>query len=68
MGYYDFEDHFWAPHEVCGQTLEPVNDTRFNCWNKIVEAIWAALGRNKDRSKTLGAVEERHRHLGEECQ
>ena len=19
MSYYDFDDHFWAPHEVCAQ-------------------------------------------------
>ena len=19
MGYYDFDDHFWSPHEVCQQ-------------------------------------------------
>lgn len=23
MGYYDFNDHFWAPHEVCKQKIVP---------------------------------------------
>ena len=25
MSYYDFDDHFWAPHEVCGQNIEIVD-------------------------------------------
>ena len=25
MSYYDFDDHFWAPHEVCGQRTEIVD-------------------------------------------
>lgn len=66
MGYYDFEEHFWAPHEVCAQTLEPVNDTRFVSLNKIVKAILAAFGGDKYRSKTLVSVEASHRHLREE--
>ena len=24
MGYYDFDEHFWAAHEVCGQQTEIV--------------------------------------------
>ena len=24
MGYYDFNDHFWAPHEACKQKSEIV--------------------------------------------
>ncbi len=30
MGYYDFDEHFWAANEVCGQQAEIVNSpTRF---------------------------------------
>ncbi len=25
MGYYDFNDHFWAPHEACQQKSELAN-------------------------------------------
>ena len=23
MGYYDFDDHFWSPQEVCGKSAVP---------------------------------------------
>ena len=25
MGYYEFNDHFWSPHEACQQKSEIVN-------------------------------------------
>ncbi len=67
MGYYDFEEHFWSPQEVCGQMIEPVNETRFKFGQKIVKAIRSAWRGNKELSPTWGAVEASHHHWGEEC-
>ena len=29
MSYYDFDDHFWAPYEVCGQKSEIVTQEEY---------------------------------------
>ncbi len=47
MGYYDFDEHFWAAHEVCGQQPEIVaRKTRFFSLRKLFNFVF-----KKDRAK-----------------
>ena len=36
MSYYDY-DHFWAPHEVCGQKSETVENQKLS---SRIKEIW----------------------------
>lgn len=29
MGYYDFDDHFWAPHQVCKQKSQTIDQEEY---------------------------------------
>ena len=43
MSYYDFDDHFWAPHEVCAQAPQKeINNSLFSVvqeWFRTVFSI-----------------------------
>ncbi len=65
MGYYDFDEHFWSPQEVCGQTRESLDENRFSFIKKILEPILTAWGGNKDGINTLVLVKAYHRHFEE---
>jgi hypothetical protein len=40
MGYYDFDDHFWSPQEVCTQAPSKVNQEPFLRVPKLLETIF----------------------------
>lgn len=40
MGYYDFDDHFWSPQEVCAQTPTKVNQEPSLRVPKLLETIF----------------------------
>lgn len=48
MGYYDFDDHFWSPREVCAQA--PQLETRQDFFNipKLLCTIFTAVFRFGD--------------------
>ena len=63
MGYYDFDEHFWSPQEVCGQIRESLDENRFSFIKKILEPILTARGGNKDGINTLVLVKADPRHF-----
>jgi hypothetical protein len=48
MGYYDFDDHFWSPREVCAQA--PTKDTQEPFWRvpKLVSSIFRKVFGRRD--------------------
>ena len=50
MSYYDY-DHFWAPHEVCGQKNKPVKtQARSLHIKQFLTQTWNKLLLRKNRS------------------
>jgi len=49
MGYYDFNDHFWSPKEVCGQL--PPKTCKKRVWGiwKLTGSVAGAFSRKYDR-------------------
>ncbi len=46
MSYYDFDDHFWAPHEVCAQAPKKEMTHRPFSWVKQwIQAVFPQLNR-----------------------
>jgi hypothetical protein len=39
MGYYDFNDHFWAPQEVCAQLLRQKAPQRVFGFRSLMEIL-----------------------------
>ena len=53
MGYYDFDDHFWSPHEVCKQKSKVVaQEEEFSLINKLQGYLQRFRNRNTEDSKT----------------
>ena len=49
MGYYDFNDHFWSPLEVCAQApKKQPPEKKFNVTN-LVQTIFSAMSRPSNR-------------------
>jgi|GEM_PF-3374369 hypothetical protein len=40
MGYYDFDDHFWSPREVCAQVPKKDTQDRFFKVHKLLHPIF----------------------------
>ncbi len=39
MGYYDFDDHFWSPREVCAQAPQQDTPKPFGSVLKVLQSI-----------------------------
>jgi hypothetical protein len=52
MGYYDFNDHFWSPLEVCaqGSKKEP-SEKKFKITNLVQTIFSTGSGPSKSRVK-----------------
>ena len=49
MGYYDFNDHFWSPREVCAQApKKQAPEKKFNVTN-LVQTIFNGIHRPSHR-------------------
>jgi hypothetical protein len=49
MGYYDFNDHFWSPLEVCAQApKKQSSEKKFNVTN-LVQTIFSGMYRPSNR-------------------
>ena len=47
MSYYDFDDHFWAPHEVCAQAPQKEKANRpVLLIQEWLRAVFSQLNRN----------------------
>ncbi len=49
MGYYDFNDHFWSPREVCAQAPKPETQEPSIKVPNLVEIIFRKLFGRGDR-------------------
>ena len=59
MGYYDFDEHFWAADEVCGQQPEIVTrKSRFFSLRKLFNFV----GKKDSYKDELKAYEELNRN------
>lgn len=45
MGYYDFNDHFWSPREVCAQAPQKQPQTERFGFLKLMSLIFGAFFR-----------------------
>lgn len=45
MGYYDFNDHFWSPVEVCAQAPQKKPLEKKSRVTNLVKTIFSALSR-----------------------
>ncbi len=53
MGYYDFDDHFWAPYEVCQQKSEIVaQEEKFS----LIEKLHSCLRRLRHRNMAISEL------------
>jgi hypothetical protein len=43
MGYYDFDDHFWSPREVCTQVPAKVEQAQSSRAPKLLRTIFRIL-------------------------
>lgn len=43
MGYYDFDDHFWSPREVCAQAQAKKAQEPFLRIPKLVTTIFRSI-------------------------
>lgn len=43
MGYYDFNDHFWSPLEVCAQAPKKEHQERKIKVTKIMQVLFSAM-------------------------
>lgn len=69
MSYYDFDDHFWMPAEVCGQILESEEYNEPSFASRIIGSIFAAFKTEaEDNSNTQVTAETFDRHLPGEPQ
>ena len=49
MGYYDFDDHFWSPLEVCAQAPKKQSpEKKFNVTD-LVQSIFSGIHRPSNR-------------------
>ncbi len=57
MGYYDFDDHFWSPHEVCKQKSQIVTqEEEFSLIKKLQGYLRRFKKRNTENSKPENEV------------
>ncbi len=49
MGYYDFNDHFWAANQVCGQLSQSVVTTEHKglIWERLLSLFPIKIGKSK---------------------
>jgi hypothetical protein len=50
MSYYDFNDHFWSPQEVCGK-LEVQNEEKSFWKTQFIKSIRQRFSRSDKLSK-----------------
>ncbi len=48
MGYYDFDDHFWSPREVCAQVPKKEPQERKFKVTKLVQTIFGVGSRSSN--------------------
>jgi hypothetical protein len=48
MGYYDFNDHFWSPREVCAQAPQKEPQEGFFRVPKLMRLIFSAVFRTSE--------------------
>lgn len=57
MGYYDFNEHFWSPIEVCAQAPEKESLEKKLTVTNLVQTIFNAMSRpSKSVAKKANSV------------
>ena len=61
MGYYDFDDHFWSPHQVCKQKSKIVaQEEKFSLIKKLLGYLQRFRKRKTESSKPQNKVNLTH--------